>query len=417
MQQFLVSATLLCAAIQTASAQTAAVVPFFNPSPSRNLDWVGESIAEVIREALGSRGVLTIDRGDLREASDRLGLRLQPVLSDASIIKMAESLDAEYVIFGSFRFTPAPAGSPPPAMVSPAGSSPAPASRGAASRGSLRVAARVVDLRHMRQNPEFVETGAIEDLAVLEAHLAWRALAAVAPNLAPPETEFRGMRAALRLDAQENYVRGLLASPDQQEKYFLQAARLDARFAQPAFQLGRIYSQRKEYRRAIAWLEKIPATALHFREACFLLGLARFESGDYVGAQKAFQTIAATVPLGEVLNNQGAAENRRGMPQAVESFRKALEADPNDPVYHFNTGYALWKRGEFNSAAGEFREVLERSPEDQMAALLLNRCLKKQGLGTLRTEDARLQNLERLKTNYQERAYWQLKAMLDPKTP
>jgi hypothetical protein len=77
----------------------------------------------------------------------------------------------------------------------------------------------------------------------------------------------------------------------------------------------------------------------------------------------------------------------------------------------------LWKRGEFNSAAAEFREVLERSPEDQMAALLLNRCLKKQGLGTLRTEDARLQNLERLKTNYQERAYWQLKAVLDPKTP
>jgi tetratricopeptide (TPR) repeat protein len=407
MQQFLVSAALLCAAIQPAPAQTAAVIPFFNPSPARNLDWVGESIAEVIREALGSRGVLSIDRGDLREASDRLGLRLQPVLSDASVIKMGESLDAEYVIFGSFRFTPAPVGSV----------SPAAPPRGSASRGSLRVAARVVDLRHMRQAPEFVETGALEDLAVLEAHLAWRALSAVAPNLAPPESEFRGMRAALRLDAQENYVRGLLATPDQQEKYFLQAARLDARFAQPAFQLGRIYTQRKEYRRAIAWLEKVPAGALHFREACFLLGLARFESGDYAGAQKSFQTIAATVPLGEVFNNQGAAENRRNLPQAVESFRKAVEADPNDPVYRFNTGYALWKRGEFNSAAAEFREVLERSPEDQMAALLLNRCLKKQGLGTLRAEEARLQNLERLKTNYQERAYWQLKAVLDPKTP
>ncbi|HEV8146600.1 MAG TPA: tetratricopeptide repeat protein [Bryobacteraceae bacterium] len=412
MQQFLVSAALVCAAMQIATAQTAAVIPFFNPSPSRNLDWIGESIAEVIREALGSRGVLTLDRSDLREASDRLGLRVQTVISDASVIKIGESLDAEYVIFGSYRFTPAP-----PISAAATAASPPPASRALVSRGSLRVAARVVDLRHMRQSPEFVETGALEDLAVLEAHLAWRALAAVAPNLAPPESEFRGMRAALRLDAQENYVRGLLASPDQQEKYFLQAARLDARFVQPAFQLGRIYSQRKEYRRAITWLEKVPSGAIHFREACFLLGLARFESGDYAGAQKAFQTIVATVPLGEVYNNQGAAENRRSLPQAVESFRKAVETDPNDPVYRFNTGYALWKRGEFNSAAVEFREVLERVPEDQLASLLLNRCLKKQALGTLRAEDARLQNLERLKTNYQERAYWQLKAVLEPKTP
>jgi hypothetical protein len=31
--------------------------------------------------------------------------------------------------------------------------------------------------------------------------------------------------------------------------------------------------------------------------------------------------------------------------------------------------------------------------------------------------DGRLANLERLKTNYEERAYWQLKAMLEPKQP
>ncbi len=411
MQQFLASAVLACVAMQTAAAETAVVIPFFNPSPARNLDWIGESIAEVIREAIGSRGVLTIDRSDLREAADRLGLRPQAALSDATVIKIGEALDAERVIFGTYRFTPAPAGS-----ASPAASSPGATSR-AVSRGSLRVAARVLDLRHMRETPEFVETGALEDLAVLEAHLAWRALAAIAPNLAPPESEFRAMRAPIRLDAQENYVRGLLAPPDQQEKFFLQAARLDARFAHPAFQLGRIYSQRKEYRRAIGWLEKVPADDTHFREASFLLGLARFESNDFIGAQKAFQTIAATIPLGEVFNNQGAAENRRNLPQAVESFRKAVEADPNDPAYHFNAGYALWKRGEFNSAAVEFREVLERTPDDQTAALLLNRCVKRQGLAGIRTEDARLQNLERLKTNYEERAYWQLKAVLEPKTP
>ncbi len=45
-----------------------------------------------------------------------------------------------------------------------------------------------------------------------------------------------------------------------------------------------------------------------------------------------------------------------------------------------------------------------------MATLLLGRCLKKQGLRANDSTDARLQGLERLKTNYEERAYRQLKS-------
>jgi tetratricopeptide (TPR) repeat protein len=250
--------------------------------------------------------------------------------------------------------------------------------------------------------------------------LAWRTLALLAPKLAPPEADFRTMRAPVRLDAEENYVRGLLTrDADQKEKYFIQAARLDARFAHPCYQLGQINYQRKAYREAADWLEKVGPDDVHYRAAAFLLGLARFQSGDYSGAQKAFQTIVTTVPLSEVYNDLGAAESRRNSPQAVEDFRKALEGDPNDPVYHFNLGYALWKRGDFAAAADRFRAVLDRTPEDQMATLLLGRCLKKEGLraGDARSADARLQALERLKTNYEERAYWQLKSMLDPKTP
>jgi hypothetical protein len=49
-----------------------------------------------------------------------------------------------------------------------------------------------------------------------------------------------------------------------------------------------------------------------------------------------------------------------------------------------------------------------------MATLLLGRCLNKQGLRSGDSGDARLQNLERLKTNYEERAYRQLKSVIDP---
>jgi tetratricopeptide (TPR) repeat protein len=272
-----------------------------------------------------------------------------------------------------------------------------------------------MDRRKMRQSSEFEESGALDDLSALEAHLAWRALTLVAEDRAVSESEFRSLRPPVRLDAEESYIRGLMArTPEQRESYFLQAARLDARFAHPCYQLGALHYQRKEYRQAAEWLEKVSADSADYHRASFLLGLARFQSGDYAAAQKAFQTVAAAVPLSEVYNNLAAAESRRNLPQAVDDFRKALEGDASDPLYHFNTGYALWKKGDFAAAAERFRAALDRDPTDQAATLLLGRCLKKQG-PRADASDARLQNLERLKTTFEERAYLQLKSLLDRK--
>ena len=385
-----------------ALADTAAVLPFWNggaaAASQSNLDWIGESIAETVRESLGSRGILTLERSDLDDSFHRLNLHQRAPVSEASVIKIGEILDAEQVVFGYFEFVPEAA------------------APGAVARGSLKITARIVDRRHFRLGPEFTETGSLEDLATLQAHLAWKALELIAPKLAPPESEFRTIQTPIRLDAEENYVRGLLArDPAQKEKFFLQAAHLDARFNHPCYQLGQLHYQRKEYRQAAEWLEKVGSEDIHYRESSFLLGLARFQAGDFAGAQKAFQMVAASVPLGEVFNNLGAAESRRNLPAAVDDFRKASEGDPNDPVYRFNLGYALWKKGDFAAASEQFRAVLDRNPDDQMATLLLGRSLKKQGFHA--ATDARLAALERLKSDYQERAYWQLKSMLDSKTP
>jgi tetratricopeptide (TPR) repeat protein len=373
-------------------AGTAAVLPFANRTSQANMDWIGESIAETVRDALGPRGVVTLSREEVEEAYRQLNLRPRGVLTAGSVLKIGEALDAEQVIYGTFEFDPS-------------------ASSGA-QQGSLKISARIFDRRRLRLGPEFIETGSLEDVATLEAHLAWRTLTLLAPKLAPPESEFRSLRSRVRLDAEESYMRGLLArAPEQQEKFFLQAARLDPHFGHPSYQLGRIHYARKEYRQAVEWLQKIAPEDVHYREAGFLLGLALFQSSDYAGAQKAFQTVADSVPLGEVYNNLGASQSRRNLPQAADSFRKALDGDANDPLYHFNLGYALWKKGDFAAAADRFRAVLDRTPDDQMATLMLGLSIKKQGP---RPGDARLETLERLKTNYEERAYWELKALVDP---
>jgi tetratricopeptide (TPR) repeat protein len=307
------------------------------------------------------------------------------------VIKLAESLDAGRVIFGQYSVTP-----------------------GAdSSKGSLRITSRILDLKRIAQGPELNELGALEDLAAIETHLAWQALKALAPKTAPTEEAFRRSRPQLRVDAMENYIRGLVAgAPEQKHRFFTQAARLDARFSQPCFQLGRLYTAKKDYRVALGWLERVDRLDSHYFEAQFLLGICRYHTGDYAGAENSFRMVAEAVPLNEVFNNLGAAQSRRDAPQTIENFKKALDGDDSDPDYHFNIGYALWKRGQFEAAAESFRASLDRKPNDADATLMLGRCLNK---SAPRPNDPKRDGLERLKLNFEETAYRQLKAELGAK--
>ncbi len=374
-----------------ARADTVLVLPFFNLSNSSNLDWIGESFAETIRESLAAQGVLALTREDREEAFRRLSIRPYALLTRASVIKLAESLDAGQVIFGQYTLSP---GAPP-------------------SKGSLRISSRILDLKRIKQGPELTELGALEDLASIETHLAWQALQALAPKSAPSEEDFRRALPPLRADAIENYTRGLLASsPEQKHHFFTQAARLDARFSQPCFQLGRLDAQKKEYRSALPWLERVGRDDTHYLEAQFLLGICRYYTGDYKGAETAFHLVSESVPLNEVFNDLGAAQSRQNEPQTIENFQKALEGDTTDPDYHFNLGYALWKRGQFDSAVNSFRAALDRRPGDIDATVMLGRCLSRSGA---RPGDPKNDGLERLKLNYEETAYRQLKAELGAK--
>lgn len=374
-------------------ADTVLVLPFHNGSASSNLNWIGESLAESVRESMAEEGVMVLGREDRVEAYRRLTLRPEAFLTRASIIKLARALDAEKIVYGQFNFTPAPPGGK--------------------TRGALSVTAHLLDLRNLKEGPELTEVGPLEDLARLQSHLSWEALKLVSPESVPNEAEFRRRHPPIRVDALENYIRGLIASnPDDKQKFFLQAVHLDSGFSQSCFQLGLLYWRKKDYKSAAQWLEKVATSDVHYRQASFFLGLSRYYAGDFAGAQSAFQIVAEAVPLNEVYNDLGAAESRRNLPQALADFNRALDGDPSDPDYHFNIGYFLWKQGNFKPAADRFRAVLERDPDDSEAAAFLDRCLKQSGP---RTGESQTTGRERLKTNYEESAYEQLKAVLHPK--
>ena len=136
---------LLCAfsCVIAARAETVLVLPFFNQSnsagSSTNVDWIGESIAEAMRESLVSEGVLALEREDRLEAFRRLSLRSNAVLTRASIIKAGEALDASEVVYGHYDLASATSGG---------------------SRGMLRIGARILNLKRFEQGAELEESGA-----------------------------------------------------------------------------------------------------------------------------------------------------------------------------------------------------------------------------------------------------------------
>jgi len=382
---------IVCLSIPAVRADNYLVLPFFNLSKNTSLNWIGESLAETVRESLSSEGLMALDRDARVEAYRRLTIRPYSLLTTASVLKIGEAVDADHVVFGSFDLKTG-------------------ADATAKSRGSLQITARLLDLKHVKQGPELREVGALEDLAALQNHLAWQVLERLQPQDASSEAEFRNRHPVVRVDAIENYIRGLLAAnPDVQHRFLTQAALLDPHYSQPVFQLGRLLFKRKEYKTAADWFQKVPSADVHYREASFFLGICRYYTGDFTAAQTAFESVARVVPLNEVYNNLGAAESRANSPDALQNFRKALEGDSGDPAYLFNVGYELWKQGNFDAAADEFRAVLNRNPDDTQATQMLGRCLSRH---PHRPGDP--ESLERLKTNYEESAYWQLKAVLQP---
>ncbi len=390
-------AVLFLFAGSASAAGTIAILPFFNQQQAKspNLNWIGESVAETIHESLGTGGLIVLPREDREEVYRRLAVRTAAVLTKATVIKIAQSLDAGFVVFGDYSVQGADTGA-------------------ATLKSEIRFSAHIIDLRKFHESAVLTQAGPLDNLSQMELKLGWMVQQELDPSGAPAEADFLRGRTSVRVDAMESYSRAMMAvNPEQRLKLLTQAARLDDHFSQPNFQLGRLAVAKKDYKGAAGWLAKVAKGDSHFMEASYLIGICRYYEGDFDAAARQFRTVAAEVPLNEVFNNLGAALSRKGdIAVADENFRKALEGDEGDPDYWFNVGYALWKEGQFPQAADKFRAVLDRTRDDQDATTLLGRCLKREGP---RPGDPRSEGRERIKTAFEDSALRQLQAELKGK--
>ncbi len=389
-----------------AHSTTCMILPFENQTGDAHLEWISESFAEGLAERLDGPSFYVVSREERAAAFDLLGIPAARILSRATILKLAETIDADYVILGQYSL---------------------------AAPNQLQARARLLEMHPPRLRSKFTQSRPLSELLVLQDRLAVaisRALE-VGPGSLPgglaPMPEPR-----VRLDAWENYIRGLLASSrSEQVKLFREAARKDRSFGSAALELGKFYFQNRDCPTAIPWLTKLKSGKAGFLEARFLLGICCFSLEKYEKAEAAFRTVAERLPLNEAYNNLGAAQSRRNQPAALDSFRKAAEGDPADPVYSFNLGYWHWKSGQYASAAWQFRLALERNPEDGQVRALLVKSLERAGniveaarerqllvddraaVRITDLDEQAFQGLERLKENYHGRRFRQLQLVLE----
>jgi tetratricopeptide (TPR) repeat protein len=209
--------------------------------------------------------------------------------------------------------------------------------------------------------------GEMRSLIAVFDSLAWKLTRQLDPGFKASEETFVAADSALRLNAFEQYVRGI-TEPDQQERLrrLNQSVALSPEFSPAWMALGREEYAGKQYEQAAAAFAKVGGNDADALEAGFYRGLSLLFSGDYPHAQEAFAGVARELPLGEVLNNEGVAlarQNKDGIPL----FRQAMAADPNDADYHFNLAVSLQRHGDKAEALTELAQCLRLHPNDSEA--------------------------------------------------
>lgn len=358
------------------------VLPFDNRTGQPNLEWVREAAAEILSSRFTSAGFAPMSRTDRLYALDHLGLPQGFQPSRASSLKLAQTLDADSIVVGSF-----------------------------VTDGTVIVAqAQVVNVPRLRMSQSVTSRGEMSSLVAVFDSLAWKLTRQLDPSFSGTEETFIAAGAGLRLDAFEQYIRGI-SEPDQAERltHLHQAVKLSTGFSQAWMALGREDYAGQQYEEAASAFAKVERNDPDALEAGFYRGLSLLYSGEYANAEKAFAEVARVLPLAEVLNNEGVAVSRRGR-DGLGLFRGAETADPNAADYHFNIALSLKRHGDDAGAQAELAQALRMHPGD-VEAQTLDRSWKGQP-GTA-DEDAQPDPLERIERRFDAVAFRQAAAMMD----
>jgi len=360
------------------------VLPFDNRTGQPSLEWVREAAPELLSSRFSSAGFSPMSREDRLYALDHLGLPQGFQPSRASSLKLAQTLDADSIIVGSYWTDPS----------------------------GFIAEAQVVDVSHLRMSQAVTERGQMQDLIAIFDSLAWKLTRQLDPSFNVAEQTFVAAGAGLRLDAFEQYIRGI-SEPDQAERlrHLNQAVKLSPGYSEAWMALGREDYNGQQFEQAAAAFAKVEHNDPDALEAGFYRGLSLLYSGDYGQAEKAFADVARVLPLAEVVNNEGVALSRGGR-DGIAYYRQAETSDPRAADYHFNIAVSLKRQGDDAGARAELAQCLRLRPGDNEAQALDHAWKTPPGTAS-DDSDIRPDPLERIERRFDAAAFRQAAQMLD----
>ena len=160
------------------------VMPFENQSSAPGLEWISEAFPEVLSQRMASPRLYVISRDDRSYAFDHSGIPLTVLPSRATIYRVAEQMDADYVVLGSYTF----------------------------DGKTFTANAQLLDMKKLHLYPPVTAAAPLTNLIDLQTTLAWQLLQQMPPPPAMTRDQFLKASPPIRLDAFENYIRGILAT-------------------------------------------------------------------------------------------------------------------------------------------------------------------------------------------------------------
>jgi len=274
------------------------------------------------------------------------------------MLHVAEDLDADFVVFGSFNY----------------------------DGKNLTIDSRLLRVNPAALLPPLHESGPLETVMDLHTRLMWRMMSENDHAYPLSLTEFSQLHKTVRLDAFEHYIRGLIANDDETRvRELREAVHLEPEWVEPNYALGEAYFTKRDCASALPWFAKVPKTHDRYLESLFSVGVCRLSMNQPDQAEEAFamlQTLlrgssAPGVDFPEVLNNLAIAKARQNkFPAAQEDLKRASALDPDEDDYPFNLGLIAMQQGDFSGAAAQFREASHREPDIPEDRALLVAALK-----------------------------------------
>ncbi len=315
------------------------IIPFQDRAANPSLEWIGESFAENLAQTIAGDRVEILSRRQRQAAFDREGIPMLPTLSRATLIQVADNVDARWLILGAYDY----------------------------NDGHLTARADLIDLRREHLWRLAAQPVPLDHLQWLQARLGWKLRRWIDPHWNSSFEQFWRRQPPVALPAFESYIRGLMTSrPQQQLYYFRAAAHIQPGYALAIYQLGRWYLINGDAAASLRWLTRLRQNDPHYWRAQFLAGRAALALGQNLRAALFLQRIATLLPLPEVLNNWGLAEARRSNPMAEQIFRRGLEQTGLDTAaavpLEINLAADECRRGQIARALRWLRHARDQAP-------------------------------------------------------